>query len=172
MRIIEVVSYDEAWKSHFTREADQLSRIFLDELLEIHHIGSTAIPGMKAKPIIDIIPVVKDISRIDRFYPSLIDLGYDPKGENGIPGRRFFCKGGDNRTHHVHVFQMGNPQIERHLAFRDYLRTHPEASRAYCNLKEKLAASYRANPSAYNDGKSELIQQIEQEAILWYRAIH
>lgn len=131
MRKVEVTPYNPQWVAMFEEEASILRTIFGSEISEIHHIGSTSVPGLKAKPIIDIMPVVRDIHRIDAFNGAMIAIGYEPKGENGIIGRRFFQKGGNNRTHHVHVFESGNPEVERHLAFRDYLREHPEEAKPY-----------------------------------------
>src|SRR5690625_735092 len=122
----------------FEEEANKLCEMFGPEIMTIHHIGSTSVDGLKAQPIIDIMPVVKNISRMDEFTPAMTDLGYETKGENGIIGRRFFQKGGDNRSHHVHIFEVGSLEIEHHLVFRDYLRSHPEYVKEYGNLKENL----------------------------------
>lgn len=104
----------------FKEEAAKLQTIFGNEIVDIHHIGSTSVPGLKAKPIIDIMPVVRDINTVDNYNIYMQEIGYEPKGENGIPKRRYFQKGGENRTHHVHIYQTGSYEIKRHLAFRDY----------------------------------------------------
>jgi len=127
----------------YEEEAIKLRRIFGEQLVAIHHIGSTSIPGLEAKPIIDIMPVVEDINSVDEHNESMREIGYEPKGENGIPERRYFQKGGDNRSHHVHIFQVGSPHVERHLAFRDYLRTHPIEAREYGDFKQKLRKNSR-----------------------------
>ncbi|MEK4950174.1 GrpB family protein [Bacillus sp. FSL W8-1127] len=93
MRRVKVKSYDEQWVSNFEDEAKTLHEIFGPEIIEIHHIGSTSVNGLKAKPIIDIMPIVREINRIDEFNTKMISIGYEPKGENGITGRRFFQKG-------------------------------------------------------------------------------
>src|SRR5947209_8072592 len=121
---VQVVAYRDEWVELFRREAEQLGRVFGDELIAIHHIGSTAVPGLQAKPVIDMLPVVRQIERVDAFDPAMRALGYEPMGEYGIPGRRYFRKGGDDRTHQAHAFQQGDPNVERHLAYRDYLRAH------------------------------------------------
>ncbi len=92
-----------------------------------------------------------------------------PKGENGIPGRRYFQKGGDERTHHVHVYQEGNDEIIRHLAFRDYLREHPYAREEYGNLKERLALEFPFDVAAYIDGKDRFVKTLEAKAVEWYK---
>jgi GrpB-like predicted nucleotidyltransferase (UPF0157 family) len=94
-----------------------------EELVAIHHVGSTAVPGLAAKPIIALIPIARDIDRIDEVTPLLVKAGYKAWGENGIAGRRFFTKdGGEYRTHNRHVFAEGDPAVERHLALCAYLR--------------------------------------------------
>lgn len=169
MRKVEVVSYSDSWKERFEAEAEQLQKIFDSEIIMIHHIGSTSVNGLSAKPIIDIMPVVRDINNIDAFNDAMIAIGYEPRGENGLPGRRYFQKGGDNRTHHVHIYEMGNPEIERHLAFRDYLRTHPKVAKDYGQLKEMLAKQFPYNIESYIEGKEQLATEIEEKAIEWYK---
>lgn len=169
MRKVDVVTYNEDWVRQFQQEAAQLRRVFGNELIDIHHIGSTSVPGLKAKPVIDIMPVVSHIDRVGEFNMQMIAIGYEPMGENGLPERRFFRKGGDKRTHHVHVFQAGNENIERHLAFRDYLRTHSEIARKYGDLKEELARKFPYDIEAYINGKDVLVKEIEQAALTWYR---
>ncbi|MEI4769334.1 GrpB family protein [Psychrobacillus sp. FJAT-51614] len=167
MRKVEVLPYSVQWKEQFEEEARMLNEIFGSHIIDIHHIGSTSIIGLKAKPIIDIMPVVRDISTIDTYNTTMIDLGYLPKGENGLPGRRYFQKGGDNRTHHVHIYELGNPEIERHLAFRDYLRVNPQSAQEYGELKEMLSKKFPYNIDAYINGKEELASEIERKAIQW-----
>ena len=126
MRKVEVKLYDGKWGSMFEEESRRLYEIFGAEIIELHHIGSTSVKGLHAKPIIDLMPVVKDIHRMNDYNTAMIAIGYEPKGENGIAGRRYFQKGGDHRTHHVHMYAWGHSEIKRHLAFRDYLRAHPK----------------------------------------------
>ena len=168
MRIVEVKPYDEQWVSNFEEESHKLHEIFGSEIIEIHHIGSTSVIGLLAKPIIDIMPVVRDINRIDEFHKAMVAIGYDPKGENGIPERRYFQKGGDNRTHHVHIYEWGNSEIERHLAFRDYLRAHPDVAQNYGDLKEKLSQRFPYDIESYIKGKEQLALEIDRKAIAWY----
>ncbi len=89
MRKVEVTPYNKNWPLMYEEEAKKLREIFGPEIIEIYHIGSTSIDGLIAKPVIDIMPVVKDVDRVDDFNPTMIDIGYEPKGENGLPGRRF-----------------------------------------------------------------------------------
>lgn len=133
MRKVEVCSYNEKWVLMFAEKAEKLKQILGNEIVEIYHIGSTSVQWLMAKPIIDIMPVVYDIHIVDSYNDEMEKIGYKFKGENGIPGRRYFQKGEDNRTHHVHIYQVGSPEINRHLAFRDYLRNHPDVKRIMGN---------------------------------------
>lgn len=171
MRKVEVLDYDPEWKIRFEQEAAMLREVFKEELVYIHHIGSTSVPGLKAKPILDMMPIVKDISRVDAYDEMMRQLGYEPKGENGLPGRRYFQKGGNQRTHHVHIYGEGHPDIERHLAFRDFLRSHKEERGRYGALKAQLAKRYPFDMEAYITGKKELVLEIERMAVEWYRNV-
>lgn len=167
-RRIEATSYKPEWPERFEEEARELASIFGDEIVATHHIGSTAIPGISAKPIIDILVEVRDIERIDDFNAEMVARGYVPKGEFGIPRRRFFIKGSETaRTHHIHVFEVGNPESVRHLAFRDHLRTHAEAAQAYSRLKEELARRFPHDIDAYIAGKDGFVEEIERKALAW-----
>lgn len=156
------------WKSDFETESKRLQAIFGAEVIDIHHIGSTSVCGLAAKPIIDIMPVVKDILQIDKYTDEMDRIGYKAKGENGIPGRRYFQKGGNDRTHHVHIYEQGSRDIERHLAFRDYLRVHPNIAKQYGDLKERLSNKFPDDIDAYIDGKAEFASEIERQAVEWY----
>lgn len=167
MRRVKVVSYDSAWIQLFQEEAEQIKRIFGDEVIETHHIGSTAIPGIHAKPVLDLMPVVREIHQADRYTSAMEQLGYVAMGENGIEGRRFFQKGGDERTHHVHVFAEGDDEITRHLRFRDFMRAHPLEAERYSRLKQRLAAAYPYDLSGYIEGKDSYIKDIDRQAKEW-----
>lgn len=166
-RKIVVKPYNKKWKVKFKNGKNKLEKTFDDIIVEIHHIGSTAIPGIKAKPVIDIMVVVEDINKVDSYTEAMKALGYDPKGEFGIENRRFFQKGGNNRTHHVHIFQQGNKEIKRHLNFRDYMRAHPKQAQKYSRLKETLANKYSHNISKYIEGKNDFIAEIDNKAAKW-----
>ncbi|OMD63331.1 hypothetical protein BSK62_21615 [Paenibacillus odorifer] len=166
---VTVTEFNEQWSLMFNEEAQKIKDIFADALVDIHHIGSTSVPGLKAKPIIDIMPVVRNIEAVDGFNQQMTALGYECMGEFGISGRRYFRKGGNSRTHHVHVFQMDNKiDIGRHLAVRDYLRSHPEAVKQYGDLKDTLAKQFPEDIGAYIDGKEEFVVNLEKTAYEWY----
>lgn len=167
VRRIEVAPPDARWPEQFRAEATLLRLIFGGNLVDIHHIGSTSIPGMYAKPIIDMAPIVHDLAAVDELSGVLADVGYTALGENGLPGRRYFRKGGRRHTHHVHVYRQGNPAIERHLALRDFLRAHPARAAAYSDLKRSLAALYPQDIDAYSAGKDGLVNELLAEALAW-----
>ena len=168
---IQVVPHNVAWKSDFETEGNLMVNALGETVVALHHIGSTAIPGIYAKPIIDFLLEVDDITHMDDKQPVVEQLGYEALGEFGIPGRRYFRKNNAAgiRTHQIHTFQTGNPEIERHLAFRDYMVAHPEAAQAYSALKQKLAQAHPDDIEAYMDGKDPFIKDHEAQAITWYR---
>jgi GrpB-like predicted nucleotidyltransferase (UPF0157 family) len=167
-RRIEVVPYDPAWPRLFEEEAVSLTAIFGQEIVAIHHIGSTAIPTIKAKPIVDMLVEVRDIEKIDAFNTTMRRLGYLARGEFGIAGRRYFVKGDEMyRTHHIHMYQTGHPDIARHLDFRDYLIAYPEDAQEYSRLKEDLAREYPTDVASYVAGKDGLIKELDRKAKAW-----
>ena len=166
---VRIVEYDPAWPGLFRAEAHRIEGILKEDLVRIFHIGSTSVPGLKAKPIIDIMPVVLSIEQVDEKAGQFEALGYEAMGELGIPGRRYFRKGGKNRTHQIHAFQYDNVRdITRHLAFRDYLRCHPDVSAAYAALKSELALWYPGDIERYCDGKDSFVKRVERDALQWY----
>lgn len=165
---IVVTAYNPAWPGEFAREAAALRGALGENCLDIHHIGSTAVEGLKAKPIIDILPVVRDLGAVDARARDFEELGYEYLGEFGIPGRRYLRKGGDERTHQIHIFSAeSRGEIRRHLAVRDYLRTHREEAEAYGRLKERLAEEYPYDIEGYCDGKDEFVKELERRALAW-----
>ncbi|PTG41754.1 hypothetical protein BUY24_05585 [Staphylococcus cohnii] len=107
MEIILKKDY-EKWKAQFVKEKDLLLKVVGKEIIEMHHIGSTAIKDIYAKPVIDIMVIIKNIMHINSYNNAMRQLGYEHQGENGISGRRFYIKGADTRTYHVHMFQFDN----------------------------------------------------------------
>ncbi len=168
MRIVQVLPYDARWSLQFEKERTLLGTTLGRDA--IHHIGSTSVVGLAAKPIIDILIETEDIGRFSIHDAELTRLGYEPRGELGIPGRRFYPKGGELRTHHVHAFQRGDQLILRHLAFRDYLIGHPEVAAEYGALKTTVAAACNNDINRYMDGKDAWIKRIEHLAILEHKA--
>ncbi|MCG1008845.1 GrpB family protein [Salinicoccus sp. ID82-1] len=168
MRKLELVSYRKSWEDDFNREAKKIQAVFAEELLDIHHIGSTAIPEMVAKPIIDILVEVQNVQHVDSYNTMMTKLGYTVKGENGIAGRRFFVKHiNSSRTHHVHIYQSGKSEVSRHLAFRDYLVENPQEAAKYKRLKKELSVQQVFNVEEYQKMKSSLVNELAESAINW-----
>lgn len=168
---VRLTEHDENWVRMFEEEARLLREILGDQIINFEHFGSTSVPGLKAKPVIDMMCIVKDIEKIDEFNEQMSSLGYDVAGEWGIPGRRLFRKGGENRTHHIHVYESDNSEIERHLIFRNYLRAHPEEVERYAKLKEELSRCCD-DTSFYSKAKKPFVQEMEQLALLWFQETH
>ncbi|MGN7478587.1 GrpB family protein [Solibacillus silvestris] len=164
---IRLTEYSEDWSERFQVEAEFLKTIFSDEIIKCEHFGSTAVYGMKAKPVIDMMCIVKSIEKVDSYNKQMENLGYDVAGEWGIAGRRLFRKGGENRSHHIHFYQLDNPEIERHLIFRDYLKSHPQEVAKYSRYKEELAQRFDTT-SHYSPAKKEFVSEIEQKALKWF----
>jgi GrpB-like predicted nucleotidyltransferase (UPF0157 family) len=171
IRKVEVVPHNLNWHSLFEIESKQIAIALGENVVAIHHIGSTSIETIYAKPIIDILVEVKSIDRVDDHNSSMQLLGYQCMGEFGIKERRFFRKDNPDgiRTHHIHAFEVGSVQITRHLTFRDYLNVHIEDALAYSSLKRSLADKYPDDIEAYMDGKNDLIQEIDRQAAEWRR---
>ncbi|WP_197480121.1 GrpB family protein [Anabaena sp. 4-3] len=166
---VEVLPHNPIWRSKFEDEAKLIAPVFGDNLVAIHHIGSTAIPHIYAKPIIDILVEVKDIIKVDEQSSAMTALGYAVMGEFGIPGRRYFRKDDatGKRTHHVHTFEVCTPEVKRHLAFRDYMIAHPEIAQKYSELKRQLVQQYLNDINGYMDGKDGFIKEMEKTALIW-----
>lgn len=170
MRIV-VVAPSAEWPAAFQAEAVNLREALRHSLAEIHHIGSTAIHGIVAKPTIDILLVSHSLLILDDSAPALVSLGYEVMGEFGIPGRRYFRRNSaqGQRTHQIHAFEIGDPHIARYLAFRDYMNEHPGDARSYSELKQRLAKVYAEDGHAYMRGKTGFIREHETKALAWMR---
>lgn len=168
---IIVTEYNPDWPQMFQQEMKKIERILGDNCVAVCHIGSTSVPGLAAKPIIDMMPIVKELAAADAVSAEFEKIGYEYLGEFGIPGRRYLRKGGDERTHQIHIFaRTDRKNIERHLALRDYLRTHPEAREAYGKLKKQLAEKYPYDIDGYCDGKDAFVRELEQRALCQFPA--
>ncbi len=174
----EILDYSRAWKDLYLIEKAKLLEIFGENLLSIHHIGSTAIPNTKAKPEIDILIVVKDSSILAIYNPSLEELGYTVRGEclenGGTPGRYYYSKDIDNRrTHKIHVCQIGHPEIVSILLFVKYLNHHPQIAKDYASLKTTLSKRYNYGKNFYKylAGKRNFIMKVLDKAKTDYQDI-
>ena len=170
-RKVELVPHDPAWAAQAAAESSRLSEAIGETLIRIEHIGSTSIPGIVAKPTIDLMPIVKSLAELDARQAAVEALGYVWRGEFGIPGRRYCIREQQGRRlFHVHCQQAGHPEIARTLDFRDYLRAHPEEARAYEGLKRTAAAAHPADTLAYSNAKSGWIGACIDRATEWAKA--
>jgi len=168
MRTTRILAWSEEWRKLYCEEQEILKRIFKDHVVDIVHIGSTSIPTIGyAKPIIDILLVVNDIGIVDDYNEEMMALGYEPKGENGIVGRRYFPKGKENRTHHLHIFQEGNCHIKTHIDFKNYLIKNPTEAQKYGELKLNLAKQFPNDHYQYQVGKQQFTNEIVRKAKEW-----
>ncbi|GEK35028.1 GrpB family protein [Kurthia sibirica] len=166
---VKVVDYQDSWTEEYNLEKNSLQLRLQEQLIRCFHIGSTSIKGLRAKPVIDLLLIVKDLEYLDRLSQQMKIDGYEVMGEFGIRGRRYFRKGGAERTHHIHAFKFDNiTEIVRHIAFRDYLQENKERRQQYSALKSHLASQYPYDIKRYIDGKNALIKDIEREALIWY----
>jgi GrpB-like predicted nucleotidyltransferase (UPF0157 family) len=172
-RHIFVTEYDSAWPSRFESERQALETVFAPILLSVHHIGSTSVPGLVAKPTIDILVVVSSIGDVLDYDPEMIELGYRPRGEcldaGGTAGRFYYCKEIDGvRSHHVHVCPSGHWQISELLAFPSYLRAHFDEARAYGELKRTALLDGDSDNSKYMASKAVWLRPRIEAAVREY----
>jgi GrpB-like predicted nucleotidyltransferase (UPF0157 family) len=162
---IKLSPHREEWHELFAAEAQRLTAAAGKYALAVEHIGSTAICGITAKPIIDIALAVREIADVEQIIEPFENLDYIYLGEHGIPDRHYFRKGSPLRTHHLHVVRIESDFWRNHLLFRDYLRAHLQIAAQYENLKRELAQTHRENREAYTNGKTEFIENVLKAAI-------
>ena len=163
-----VVPYDEAWPSLFFAERTRIEAAIGPWVEEIEHVGSTAVPGLAAKPVIDIMVGVKSLDDSPILVERLVGIGYEyvPEFERILPFRRYFRKMQEGRrTHQIHLVERSNAEWwDRHLLFRDYLRAHPEAAEEYSRLKYDLSLRFGEDRVAYTDAKTDFISEVVRRA--------
>ncbi len=162
-----LVPHDPAWAGQAEVIINRMEDLFGACLVRAHHIGSTAVPGILAKPIIDILGEGIGLHEADACRDKVETAGYVWKGAHGITDRRYIHS--QARDTHWHLFEAGSPEILRHLAFRDYLRTHPDRARDYEAVKVTAMARHHEDRGQYTDIKSPVLQAIEAEALVWHR---
>jgi len=166
---VRIVDYDPRWPEMYADERARVVEAAGGWLVNIQHVGSTAVPGLAAKPVVDMMAAVSSLADAKHIIEPLAALGYDyvPEYEVEMPERRYFRKGrrgSDGDKYHLHVVELGGEFWRRHLAFRDYLRTHADAVRQYAELKQRLAVEHGTDMDGYTDAKSEFIRGIERKA--------
>ncbi|MFK3708419.1 GrpB family protein [Klebsiella sp. NPDC088457] len=159
MRMLTVVDYDDMWPRLFESERSLLQITLGKVISQIHHIGSTSVPGLSAKPVIDILIEVTNLAELDSMNQAMERAGYTVRGENGISNRRYFTKGGNQRSHHIHAFTTGDAQIIKHLAFRDYLIKNNDVAAQYALMKKNAMLLCENNSHQYSIYKADFIQK-------------
>lgn len=169
---VELLRHDPAWAGLAARYGQALANLLGANLLTVHHIGSTAIAGIRAKPIVDLMPVVADLAAVDRARTVLEAAGHVWKGEFGLPGRRYLPKDDPvtgRRLMNIHLYERGSHEIVRHLAFRDHLRRHPQEAAAYEAEKLRCMALEPDDTARYSEAKAPWIEAAERRALAWWR---
>ena len=156
---VRLQPYTPAWRWRFLLERARLWLSLGGRVLKIVHVGSTAIPGMPAKPILDIMVVVDDFERAARCIPALERLGYEYKGENHQLRQHYLVKG-QPATHTLYLVEPENEDLAARICFRDYLLEHPEAAQTYADLKAGLAGQHAMDLKAYQEGKLDFVQEV------------
>ncbi len=156
--IVELSEYDSNWKNDYEKEEKLLKGVLKDKIIEIHHIGSTSIPGLMAKPVIDILIVINSLSEISTIELLLKPYDYENRGQQGVADRYFFAKGPeDTRTHYIHLAELNSDTYFNVVYFKKYLIEHPEYIQKYCDLKQDLAKKFADERPKYTHGKNEFI---------------
>ena len=160
-----VLPYDEQWKQDFLKIKAELAGALGSLAIGIEHVGSTSVQGLSAKPIIDIDVVIKDYTILEDVVSALGEIGYRHEGNLGIVGREAFKYDGKDhlKKHHLYVCPEDSPELRRHIAFRDFLRAHPEAVREYSRIKEEGAKQYPNDIERYIEHKSPFIEKVYAE---------
>jgi GrpB-like predicted nucleotidyltransferase (UPF0157 family) len=165
--------YEPVWPFHFAFVSREVREALGACVVAVHHIGSTALPMVEwVKPVVDLLVEVERLANADEEGDRLFARGFAPRGEYGLPGRRYFVRPADLATPrvHLHIYEVGNEAVDRHLAFRDYLRAHPDVARAYGEFKRRLAELHRTDKGEYQQGKADFIARIEELAARWKQA--
>ena len=162
---IILVDYDPSWPERFQLIRRQIAGALGSAAAAIEHVGSTAVPDLPAKPIIDIDVLLKTESDFAAVIDCLAKLGYVHRGNLGIPEREVFATPVRDVPHHLYVCPAGSRTFQEHMAFRNYLRSHPREAREYADLKRSLALRFRDDRSAYTSGKSAFVAEIVSRAI-------
>lgn len=164
-----IATYDPTWPGVFEHEADAVRAVMGADVVEIEHIGSTSVPGLAAKPIIDLLVAVDSFAPLEDYAAQLARLGYKHQPHVNDSERLFFWKG-TPRSYHLHLVEYATWEYQRHLLFRDYLRAHPAVAAQYETLKRDLAQRYKHDRLAYTDSKATFINAVIDRAVAEIRA--
>jgi len=163
---VVLVDYDPRWPATFEILRSPLAEALGSLAAAIEHMGSTAVPGLAAKPVIDIDVLLKSASDLPLVIQRLASIGYVHRGDLGVAGREAFYAPPGSPQHHLYVCPPESREYRRHLALRDFLRTHSAEAENYGKLKRSLAARFRNDRIAYNEGKGEFVESLLQRALL------
>ncbi len=147
------------WALAYEQERARIVAALGEQLLDIQHVGSTSIPNVPAKPILDILIAVRDFDEATVCVGPMIAIGYTYRGENGIPRRHYFVKG-DPRTHHVHMLEIQSDDWREILRFRDLLRLNPVLAGEYAREKERLVLLHSGNREVYQQEKDKIVESL------------
>jgi GrpB-like predicted nucleotidyltransferase (UPF0157 family) len=165
---VTLVEHDPHWAGLALAEAALIRKAL--GAVEVEHIGSTAVPGLSAKPVLDLLAGLRPLDVGSAEIEAMEGLGYEYLGEHGLPGRLFFRKGPKRRTHHVHAVELGGTEWLRHLAFRDYLRAHPDETARYGEAKRALARAVAGDWEAYTERKTGVATDLQTRGLAWAAA--
>ena len=169
---VRLLPHDPCWPGSAAVEAELVGRAVGPTLLTVHHVSSTAIPGIHAKPILDLMPVVRELAALDGRHHDRETSGYESWGELALPGRRYYTKTDPvtgRRLIQLHCYEDGSSEIVRHLAFRNYLRANPNMAADYDRVKVHCQRLHPDDSHAYGDCKGAWITAAEADALQWYR---
>jgi GrpB-like predicted nucleotidyltransferase (UPF0157 family) len=159
--MVELRDHNPSWSKLFEEEKNILLKHFPDQILEISHGGSTAIPGIPAKPIIDMFAIVPSLKTAEDMRKKLETLHYHYRGEEGVPGRILYAKGEEEkRTHHLQFVERGSDEWKNHLLIKNYYVHHPDVAQEYTELKKQLAKKYSNDRGAYGKGKNQFVKSV------------
>lgn len=158
---LRLVAAGREWTLRFSDERERLSAALGPAVIDIQHVGSTAVPGVYAKPILDIAVAIGSFESGHPLVPVLVGLGYEYRGENGIPRRHYFVRGTPLRTHHLHMLEMQSREWAGHIGFRDRLLGSPGLAARYSELKLACAAESGGNRGLYQSLKSSFITSVQ-----------
>jgi GrpB-like predicted nucleotidyltransferase (UPF0157 family) len=165
--VIEIVEYNPDWPGLFEEEKANILAVAGDYIEDIQHTGSTSVPGLAAKPVIDILIAIPDLALVEKCVGPLEGLGYGYLGENGVSERHFFRKPAGNswhRTHHIHMVLKESQEWGNQTRFRDYLRAHAETRQQYQELKRELAVRFGSDRGGYTDAKADFVIEVLRRA--------
>jgi GrpB-like predicted nucleotidyltransferase (UPF0157 family) len=167
-KVVRLVAYDPRWPALFAEESRRLGEALGRRIGAVEHIGSTAIPGMPAKPVLDLMAAVGSLAEAEELIPALADLGYlwRPRDMEDVPDRRYFDRRRQDgsSTHHFSLARKSSQSWRDQIAFRDYLRANPEAARTYAELKRDLAERFPQDRGSYIEGKTGFVMEVLKKA--------